>query len=101
MQAGDYEFALFTSHLAVEKAFKAKIIAEKQIAPPRSHNLMQLAEKLQLPLSEAEKLQLRELSSFAEFARYGDETWVDAEATKKNTEEWLAIASEILSKLLP
>lgn len=100
LESGDYELALFTCHLAVEKAFKAKIVSEKQIAPPRSHNLRQLAEKIELPLSEEEKLQLRELSSFAEFARYGDETWVTAEATKENAKEWLAVATKFLTNLL-
>ena len=100
LDSGDYGLALFTCHLAVEKAFKAKIVSEKQIAPPRSHNLRQLAEKIEFSLSEEEKLQLRELSSFAEFARYGDETWVTAEATKENVKEWLTVATKFLSMLL-
>ncbi len=100
LESGDYELALFTCHLAVEKAFKAKIVSEKQIAPPKSHNLTQLAEKIAYVLSEEEKLQLRELSSFAEFARYGDETWVSAEATEENTKEWLAVTIKFLTNLL-
>lgn len=101
LESGDYELALFTCHLAVEKAFKAKIVSDKQIAPPKSHNLTQLAEKIEFLLSEEERLQLRELSSFAEFARYGDETWVNAEATEENTKEWLAVTIKFLSHLLP
>jgi len=100
LESGDYELALFTCHLAVEKAFKAKIVTEKQIAPPRTHNLTQLASILEFSLSDGEKMQLRELSSFAEFARYGDETWVTAEATEGNTTDWLDIATKFLSTLL-
>lgn len=100
LESGDYELALFTCHLAVEKALKAKIVAEHQTAPPKSHNLLQLSEKIGLLLSENEKSELRELSSFAEFARYGDETWVDAEATEENVKLWLQVAIEFISKFL-
>ena len=99
LESGDYELALFTCHLAVEKALKAKIVADQKTPPPKSHNLRQLAEKVGLLLSEDEKSQLRELSSFAEFARYGDETWVDVEATEENVDAWLAVVIAFLSRL--
>lgn len=87
--AGDYEFALFTCHLAVEKALKGCYVKTKDEQAPKIHNLEELASVCSLDLAEEERLELRELSTFSEFGRYGDETWLEADATEKNVEHWL------------
>lgn len=87
--AGDCEFALFTLHLAVEKALKGFFVKQKDSQAPKIHNLEELAIEGGLDISEDEKLELRELTTFSEFGRYGDEKWLDADATKENVEAWL------------
>ena len=99
-ESGDYEMALYSCQLAVEKALKAHYIALKNREPPKSHNLELLCEEVGKYVEEADRLDLRELSSFAAFARYGDETWLDAEATKENTSHWLERTRYFLSMFL-
>ena len=95
--SGDCEFALFTCQLAVEKGLKGLFVRTHDTRAPKIHNLEQLAEECGLGLSEQERLELRELTAFAEFGRYGDETWLEADATSENTEHWLERAHYFLS----
>ena len=96
-EAKDYEFALFTCHLCVEKALKGLFVRTHDTRAPRTHNLEELAEECGLPLQEEEKLELRELTTFSEFGRYGDETWLKADATPNTTKQWLKRAQHFLS----
>jgi len=42
-EPGRYIYAVFMSHLAVEKALKALVVKRTGNAPPRTHNLVQFA----------------------------------------------------------
>jgi hypothetical protein len=61
----------------------------KNIAPPKSHQLLYLAEKAEITLTQDEQMELRELSSFSELARYGDESWVYTETQEHIVKKWL------------
>jgi HEPN domain-containing protein len=93
----DYEFALFTCQLCVEKALKGLFVSKYDTRAPKTHNLEELAKECALSLSEDERLELRELTTFAEFGRYGDETWLKVEATSGNTRRWLERTRYFLS----
>ena len=96
-EAKDYEFALFTCHLCVEKGLKGLFVKMHDARAPKTHNLEELAEECDLDLPEEEKLELRELTAFSEFGRYGDETWMKADATSDNTKKWLKRVQYFLS----
>ena len=93
--SGDCEFALFTCHLAVEKGLKGLFVRTQDTRAPKTHNLEELAKECGLNLPEDERLELRELTAFSEFGRYGDETWLEADATTEN--ETLAETSSVFS----
>lgn len=97
VEAKDYEFALFTCHLSVEKALKGLFVKTHDTRAPKTHNLEELAEECGLDLPEEEKLELRELTTFSEFGRYGDETWLKIDATPENTKRWLERVQYFLS----
>ena len=52
----DYHWALFIGHLVVEKLLKAYFVQNIDNQPPPMHNLLRLAEKANLQLSEAQKI---------------------------------------------
>jgi HEPN domain-containing protein len=58
--------------LSIEKALKAVIIKSTKTAPPLIHDLVRLAEKAAVTLSEAQKNELAEITSFNIAARYDD-----------------------------
>ncbi len=98
MKAGDFEFALFTCHLAVEKALKGLFVKVRDEQPPKIHNLEQLADACDLSMTEEERLALRELTTFSEFGRYGDESWLQADASGDNARHWIERAQYFLSR---
>ena len=67
-----YHHALFFCHLSIEKMLKAIIVKSTKTAPPLVHDLIRLAEKAKLPLSEAQKNELVEITTFNIGARYDD-----------------------------
>ena len=67
-----YHHALFFCHLSVEKMLKAIIVKSTKTAPPLIHDLIRLAEKAKLPLSEVHKNELVEITTFNIGARYDD-----------------------------
>ncbi len=67
-----YHHALFFCHLSIEKMLKAIIVKSTKTAPPLIHDLIRLAEKAKLPLSEAQMNELAEITTFNIDARYDD-----------------------------
>lgn len=67
-----YHHALFFCHLSIEKMLKAIIVKSTKTAPPLIHDLIRLAEKAKLPLSEAQINELAEITTFNIEARYDD-----------------------------
>jgi HEPN domain-containing protein len=66
-----HDWCLFISHLVVEKAIKAAyVLNNNNKIPPKTHNLLKLANNSNLNLSDDQKLLLKEISSFNIEARY-------------------------------
>jgi len=68
----DYHWALFMGHLVIEKLLKAFYVKNIDNKPPFIHNLLRLAEKSDLELSEEKKDCLATLTAFNIRARYDD-----------------------------
>ena len=67
-----YHHALFFCHLSIEKMLKAIIVRSTRTAPPLIHDLVRLAEKAEIDISEAQKNELAEITTFNIGARYDD-----------------------------
>jgi HEPN domain-containing protein len=69
---GYYVWALFLSHLVIEKLLKASYVKNVDVNYPRIHNLVELAAKAKLDLTTEQKVSLVELTTFNLRARYPD-----------------------------
>lgn len=68
----DYHYCLFVSHLILEKTLKAIVIKSTKDFPPKTHNLVRLAELAQLQLTSEQVEFLQEVNQFALQTRYPD-----------------------------
>ena len=64
--------ALFFAHLSVEKAIKSCVTRRTGDVPPKTHNLVRLAEIARLPLSGKQLEFLREFNLYQMEGRYPD-----------------------------
>ncbi|MDP4116541.1 MAG: HEPN domain-containing protein [Bacteroidota bacterium] len=72
-QAGKYDWSLFIGHLALEKILKALWIKDNERNfPPKSHNLLKLAEETSYKPDEGKKILLVRITSFQLESRYPD-----------------------------
>ena len=71
-EKGHYTWALFVGHLLIEKLLKAYYVENIDIQPPLIHNLLRIAEKSKLELSEEQKDLLVTVTTFNIQARYDD-----------------------------
>ena len=71
-QAKRYHWALFVGHLMIEKLLKAYYVQENEDFPPFIHNLIRLAEKSNLKLTDKETMYLATVTAFNINARYDD-----------------------------
>ena len=86
----DYHWALFIGHLVIEKLLKAYYAKNIDNHPPFGHNLLLLAEKANLQLSEAQKDILVTITAFNIQARYDDyKSAFYKTCTKEYTEKWI------------
>jgi HEPN domain-containing protein len=71
---GDYHWALFMGHLVIEKLFKALFVAKSEniSLAPKTHDLVLLAQKCELDLSEDKADILDLFTTFNINARYPD-----------------------------
>ena len=67
-----YMWALFIGHLVVEKLLKAYYVKNVDTNVPRIHDLLKLADKTNLALTEEKKDFLDEVTTFNIKARYPD-----------------------------
>lgn len=67
-----YSWSLFIGHLMIEKLLKAYFIKVKSTYPPFIHNLLRLAEKADLELTDDKREQLITITAFNINARYDD-----------------------------
>ncbi len=73
LESRRYLYVLFCCQQAVEKMLKALITKRSQRLPPRLHQLVRLAEKAQVLISEKQSDFLRELSAHYIQSRYPEE----------------------------
>ena len=98
---GHYSWALFLSHLVIEKLLKACYVKRVGINYPRIHNLVEITAKANLELSEEQKGTLVELTTFNIRARYPDyKNRFQKKATRPFAEEKVAAAKELRQWLL-
>jgi HEPN domain-containing protein len=69
----DYLYALFFGHLAIEKLLKAIYVSQKAEQAPFIHNLLRLAESIQLLLTDEQREDLIRITAFHLESRYLDE----------------------------
>ena len=85
-----YHWSLFIGHLMIEKLLKAYFVKVKSDYPPYIHNLLRLAEKSDLALSDDMKEQLVTVTAFNINARYDDyKMSFKKQCTPEFTSEWI------------
>jgi len=67
-----FSWSLFIGHLMIKKLLKAYYLKAKSDYPPFMHNLLRLAEKADLELTDNLKEQLVTITAFNINARYDD-----------------------------
>lgn len=68
---GKYDWCLFIGHLVLEKILKATFVQDNDNQlPPKTHNLIKLAENTHIFLTEEQKLLLDEINDFNLEVRY-------------------------------
>ncbi len=67
-----FNWALFVGHLMIEKLLKALYVKNNNDYPPFIHNLLRLAEKCNIDLSDDQKLFFATVTAFNINARYDD-----------------------------
>jgi HEPN domain-containing protein len=93
-----YMHALFFCHLAVEKMLKAHVARVEEAQPPKIHNLITLAQRTRLPISEEMTTFLRRLNAYQMLGRYPDYGG-EASLSQPHAQEILNEAGEVLTWL--
>lgn len=88
LEKGDYSYALFFGHLAIEKILKGLYVERKQEHAPPIHNLQRLARLAGLNLDESKRDTLILIPSFNIEARYPD---INRSFRKRCTEEYTRV----------
>jgi HEPN domain-containing protein len=92
----DYNWALFLGHLVIEKLLKAYFVKHIDTQPPFIHNLLRLAEKTDVKLTEQQKNFLVTVTAFYIRARYDDYKLAFYKTcAKEYTETWIRNENEI------
>ena len=73
LHTGRYIYVIFMSHMALEKALKALVTEETQKLPPRTHNLIDLAQRAHVVLSQEQQDFLGKLNNTSVVVRYPDD----------------------------
>jgi HEPN domain-containing protein len=93
-------YAVFMSHLTIEKALKGLYQSRLNEVPPKVHNLIYLVEKIGLSPSEKLYNAIFELNRVSIPTRYPDDlTRMKSEYKKKNTSEIINSSKEVLKWL--
>ncbi len=91
-----HSWSLFIGHLMIEKLLKAYYVKVNSDYPPFIHNLLRLAEKANLELSENMKEQLVTITAFNINARYDDyKMSFKNQCTPDFTAEWINKLKEL------
>jgi HEPN domain-containing protein len=74
LERGRVRHALFFTHLAIEKALKARVCRQTMDLAPRTHNLVRLAEVARLSPGPERLRVLSRLNDFSQAGRYPETT---------------------------
>ena len=100
LKAQRYPYALYMSHLALEKLLKAIYVKNKQEHAPYKHNLVRLANKAEFELTTEQTEFLAEVSEFNIEARYPDiKMAFYKKATKEYTQNYMHRIEEFFTCL--
>jgi len=98
IEKGDYSYALFFGHLAVEKAIKGLHAIRQGTHAPPIHNLLRLAKAAGLEPNEARTDALVRITAFNIEARYPDlKQDFRRKCTAEYTAEQMAVIREVLA----
>jgi HEPN domain-containing protein len=96
-EKGDYSYALFFGHLALEKMLKGLYVAIKKEHAPPIHNLYRLARMSGMLMSPERREQLTLITSFNIEARYPDlKRSFRAKCTREFTAEKIQVVKEVM-----
>jgi HEPN domain-containing protein len=73
LHTGRYIYVIFMSHMALEKALKALVTEETQKLPPCTHNLIDLAQRAHVVLSQEQQDFLGKINNTSVVVRYPDD----------------------------
>jgi len=91
-----FSWSLFIGHLMIEKLLKAYYVKIKSDYPPFIHNLLRLAEKSDLKLTDDKKEQLVTITAFNINARYDDyKMSFKKQCTPEFTAKWIHKLKEL------
>jgi len=100
LASGRYLYVLFCCQQAIEKRLKALLTERTGEFPPRTHDLIKLAQATKAPLPEDQDLFLRELTKYYVGTRYPEEVSLLAtEATRDTAARYLSRTKEFLEWL--
>ena len=71
-KSGDYSWTLFIGHLVIEKLLKALYVLRVDTNPPKTHDLIRIAEKAGLTMTDEIEDQLDIITTFNLNTRYPD-----------------------------
>jgi HEPN domain-containing protein len=98
---GHYSWSLFVGHLVLEKLLKACYAKHVDVATPKIHNLLKIAEDAGLELTKNQKIFLDEVTTYNLRARYQDfKDRFYKMATKEYTEDSINKIKEFRQWLL-
>jgi len=94
--SGDYNWALFLGHLVIEKLLKALYVKRKEMHAIIGHDLLRLASKMDLKLTEEQEDWFDRLTTFNINARYDSYKqefyWL---CTREFAEEWKLVIENL------
>ena len=97
LHAERYIYVIFMSHMALEKALKALVTEETQKLPPRTHNLIDLAQRAHLVLSQAQQDFLGKLNNTSVVVRYpGDLSAMVSQYPEAIAQDYLERTKELI-----
>ena len=89
--ARKYSWSMFVGHLVIEKLLKALYVKENHEFPPLIHNLLRLAEKCKIEISDEQKTFLVTVTAFNINGRYDDyKMSFQKKCTSEFSELWLS-----------
>lgn len=89
----DYHWSLFIGHLVIEKLLKGIYVKNIDTNPPKTHDLLRLAEQAEIELDEEKEESLDLITTFNINARYPD---YKQKFYEKCTEEFTSEKIEVI-----